>query len=129
MLLRSHQLGAYERSQRTARTGACQSSLASVFALRLLFPYGLSVVRRRVGQSLSDDALHGAGCALRIVYAQPDPIGIAEIKFGQVAVKMLLAAMLVSAGHATFENREITFDGIGMDQALAVMANVLIGLM
>src|SRR4051794_36929530 len=101
----SHRLQAYERSQQTARIGACHSSLASVFVFRLLFPYGLSVVRRRVGQSLSDDALHGAGGAFCIVYAQPHPIGIAEIELREIAVQMLLAAMLVNPDHAALEDR------------------------
>ena len=40
---------------------------------------------------------------------------IAEVEFGQVAVQMVMGAMLVNALHATLEDREEALDGIGMD--------------
>jgi hypothetical protein len=39
-----------------------------------------------------------------IVTAKADAVGITEIKFAQVAVQVLLAAMLVDALHAALEN-------------------------
>lgn len=98
MPLHLHRLQAYERSQRTARTPACHSSLAFAFAFRLLFPYGLSTMRVLcVHKPLADNSLHRNRGALYIVYAKPHAIGIAEVEFCQVAVQMLLRAMLVDA--------------------------------
>ena len=98
----------------------------SHLAFRLL-PYGLSVMRRRIGQSFADDPLNGANGAFRIVYAQPDTIGIAEIKLGEVAVQVFLAATLVNAFHAALENRIVALHGVGIDRiaCLAIAVAVL----
>ena len=53
--------------------------------------------------------------ACHIIYAEPHPIGIAEVEFREVPVQMLLCAMLIDAFHATFEHAEIAFDSIGVD--------------
>jgi hypothetical protein len=37
---------------------------------------------------------------------------IAEIKFGEVAVQVLLAAVLIDADHAALEDREETFSAV-----------------
>lgn len=42
-------------------------------------------------------------------------IRIAKIKFGEIAVKVLLAAMLVNSDHATLEDGEISFGGVAVD--------------
>src|SRR2546429_8820318 len=55
-LLRFRHNQAYERSEQTARILACQLSLASSFAFRLLFPYGLSRMSCPVFETLADDA-------------------------------------------------------------------------
>ena len=47
-----------------------------------------------------------------------DPVVIAEIEFRQIAVKVLLVAMLVDALHAALENREYALDGIGVNLEL-----------
>ena len=86
----------------------------ALLAFRLL-PYGLSVTSRPIGQPLADDALHGAGGALHVIYAEPNAIAIAEIELRQIAVQMLLAAMLVDALHAALEDRVVAFDGVGAD--------------
>jgi hypothetical protein len=39
-----------------------------------------------------------------IVDAKRNAVGIAEVKFAQVAVQMLLSTMLINALHAAFEN-------------------------
>ena len=38
---------------------------------------------------------------------------VAEIKLSQVAVQVVVAAMLVGAFHATLEHWPVAFDGIG----------------
>ena len=114
MLRRSlrRQCQAHERFPETARIAP--SYLAS-FALRRLFPYGLSVVSLPIGEALADDALHGQRGALYVVYAQRNAIGIAEVKLAQIPVQVLLFAVLVDALHTAFENRIETFNGVGAD--------------
>ena len=101
----------------TARTVFSYSALPSFLAWRLL-PYGLSVTRRRIGEAFAYDSLYGARSSLHVIYAEPNAIAIAEIKFRQIAVQMLLTAMLVDAFHAALKNRIVTFDCIGVDVAI-----------
>ncbi len=42
---------------------------------------------------------------------------VPEIELAQVAVQMLLAAVLINATHTAFEDRKDTFHGVGMDVA------------
>ena len=44
-----------------------------------------------------------------------DRLRVAEIELGQIAVKMLLAAMLVNADHAALEDAVVALDGVGAD--------------
>ena len=67
-----------------------------------------------IGEPLADDALNGARGTLYVIYAQPDAVAIAEIELRQIAVQMLLAAMLVDALHAALEDRVVAFDGVGV---------------
>ena len=45
-----------------------------------------------------------------------DTVRIAEIKLGEVTVQMLLAAMLIDALHAAFEDLNRAFDRVGVDE-------------
>src|SRR5207248_11749774 len=58
--------------------------------------------------------------------SEPDTIGIAEIELRQVAVQVLLGAMLINALHAALEDRIEAFDGIGMNGALALVPDVFL---
>jgi hypothetical protein len=82
------------------------------FSLTLGLPYSLSVVSRSIGQPLAGDALQGDIGACHIIYAEPDAIGIAEVEFCEITVKVFLAAMLVDADHVALEDREIALDRI-----------------
>jgi hypothetical protein len=73
-------------------------AFASASRSRLAFlPYSLSVTSRSIGQPLADNALQGEIGACRIIYAEFDAIGIAEIKFCKIAMQMLFVAMLIDA--------------------------------
>src|SRR6266852_3067713 len=115
MPLRSHQRQAFERSPQTARIDACQLSLGSAFVFRLLFPYGLSVVRRSIRQPLADDAFHGTFGALNVIYAKSDAVAISKVELCEISVQVLLFAMLVDAFHAALENAVEAFNGISVD--------------
>lgn len=79
-----------------------------------------------ISEALADDPAEGFDGALGIVDPVGGAVGIPEIEFGQIAMKMLVATMLIDALHAPLENREITFDGIGMDRAVVII-DILIG--
>jgi len=62
-----------------------------------------------IRQALALTGLNGRNGAGFIINAQRLAMVIAEIKFGQIAMQMLLAAMLVHAAHTALENREVAF--------------------
>jgi hypothetical protein len=78
---------------------------------------------RSVGQPLADRAQQRRLGAHGVVHAQPDPVVVAEIELGEVAVEVLLAAVLVDALHAPLGDREVAFRRVGVD----VVADVLAG--
>ena len=79
---------------------------------------GIGLVSPPICQPLPFRALDGKGCTFSI----GNHAGVvAKIKFRQIAMQMLLAAMLVDAFHAAFEDREIAFDGVRMDGATGVV--------
>src|ERR1700686_3949189 len=89
-----HQRQGHERSFGTARIDLSYLALPLPLALRLL-PYGLSVMRRRIGEAFAYNPFHGARCTLNVIYSQPNAIGIAEIELREIAVQVLFLAMLV----------------------------------
>jgi hypothetical protein len=70
-------------------------------------------VRLFIGEPLALGALHSNGGSLRIVDAEPKAVGIPKVELGQVAVQVLLAAVLVHAFHAALEDREVYPSGQG----------------
>ncbi len=80
----------------TARTGPSYLALPSFLACWLL-PYSLSVTRRRIGETLAYNPLHGASGTFHVIYAEPNTIAIAKIELREIAVQMLFAAMLVDS--------------------------------
>jgi hypothetical protein len=65
---------------------------------------GLSLVRRSIGQPVSDDALQRGGSAGNVVHAQPDVIGIPEVELREIAVQVGPADVLVHAVDAALED-------------------------
>jgi len=98
-----------ERFVETARTDLSYFSASPPSFLLRLLPYGLSDMRRPISQTLSNDALYGAFSSLNVVYAQPNTIAIAEIELREIAMQVLLFAVLIHALHAALEDREIAF--------------------
>jgi len=82
-----------------------------------------SATRLPVGKALADDAPDRALSAFDIVDAQGDPVAVAEIKLGEIAVQVFLAAMLVDAAHPALEDREKAFNGVGMCRAAHVLVD------
>src|SRR5579885_149466 len=120
MPYRSHPLPAFPRPRRIAPIASDRP--ASVFASPLRFRFGLrqrsSSTSRLIGEPLADHALQQAFGALGIVHAKRDAVVVAEIKLRQIAVQMIVAAMLIDALHAALEHGEEAFDGVGMHAAI-----------
>src|SRR4051794_28842727 len=53
-----------------------------------------------------------------VVHAQRDSVVVAELKFRQIAVKVLLVAMLIDTLHAALEQAKVAFDGVGVDRCV-----------
>ncbi len=70
---------------------------------------------RFISKPLAFDAEQRAIGARYIVDAQLDPVGVAEVEFGQITMKVALGTMLVHADHAALEDRVVAFDGVGVD--------------
>ena len=79
-----------------------------------------------IGEPLADEALKREIGARYVIYAELGAIGIAEIKFREVAVKVALAAMLIDALHAALEHAEEAFNGVGGDNLLAFIAAIFL---
>ena len=50
---------------------------------------------------------------------------VAEVKFCEIAVQMLLRTELVDAPHSSFEDRKEAFDGVGMSLANDIFADLM----
>ena len=72
---------------------------------------------RSVSKALTNDTLQRAVCAFDIIHAKTDASVIPEVKLGHVAVKMVLAAVLIGALHAALEDTKIALAGVGVDVA------------
>src|SRR5580692_3408887 len=123
MYLRFRRTQDSERFPQTARIefSYLASALPSILVFRLL-PYGLSVIVLPIGKSLPNDTFYCPFSALHIVYAKPNAITVPKIIFCQIAVQMLLAAVLIDALHTALEDRIEAFDRVGVD----VTANVFL---
>jgi len=90
--------------------------------------FGLLAVRSRfIREPLAFDAEQRMFGASAVVKAEFLTIAISEIKFGKVAVKVLLAAPLINPDHAAFENAVEALDSIGANahSGFAVCVTVL----
>jgi len=94
-------------------------TLVSAFGPRCLYP----LVSRLIGQALADNGLDHCIGAHGVVDAERDPVIVAEIELGKIAVDVLFGAMLVGALHAPLEHAEIVLDGVGVDFATDVLAS------
>ena len=57
--------------------------------------------------------------------AKRNAVAVAKIELGEIAVQVLLAAMLVDALHPAFEDREEALDGVGRgDAAILGLADI-----
>ena len=78
-----------------------------------------ALVSPPISQALAGDAFQGFGAAFCVGDLA---IAVAKIEFMQVALRVLLAAVLIDAAHAALEDREKSLDRIGVGCATAIFA-------
>jgi hypothetical protein len=77
-------------------------------------PLECGLVSPPIGEPLAFHAFEGGG-ARGVVNANGDALIVAELKFREIAVQVLLGAMLIDALHAAPEDAESALDRVGMD--------------
>src|SRR4051812_28679136 len=75
------------------------------------------LVRLPIGQALADHAQQRRVSASRVVNAERHAVVVAELELREVAVKVLLTAVLVDTLHAALEDAERSFNRVGVDRA------------
>src|SRR5579884_2239950 len=79
-----------------------------------------------IGEATSYDTREKAVCAILVIATQCDPVAVSELELRQIAVKVLLGAMLINALHAALEDAEIAFNGVGVDASTDVLASLVV---
>jgi hypothetical protein len=69
----------------------------------------LGLVRPPIRETLAIGVLHCKRGTFPVIETKPDPVIVAEIELRQVAVQVLLGAVLIDASHTALEDREIAF--------------------
>jgi hypothetical protein len=70
-----------------------------------------------IGQALAVRAFDRRQRPVNVAAPPRDPVIVSEIKFREIAVQMLLGAVLIDAFHAALEDGIVAFDGVGGDLA------------
>lgn len=124
---RSYQLQVDVQCRENAATALGRQVQALAFLTSgFLLRRDSSSTSRLIGQPLAFHALQKVIGALYVIDAKRDAIVIAKVELGEIAVQVIMRAMLIHTFHATLENREETFDGVGMDAAV-IDADILTG--
>ena len=76
-----------------------------------------------IGEPLAFDAFDSGFGAVNVAVAEPNAMVVAEVKFREIAVQMLLVAVLINSLHAALEDRERAFDGVGVDLGADIFAD------
>ena len=79
------------------------------------------MVKPPTGKALSFNAFGNVFGALGVTYFQGGAVIVTEIKFGQIAMQMGFAAMLIDAFHATLEHAPNVFDSVGVNVATNIL--------
>lgn len=79
-----------------------------------------------IGEALAGGTLDGPFGAGGVVHAEGGAVAIAKPKFGQVALQVLFAAVLAGAAQAALEDREEAFDHVHGDEAVGVLAALVV---
>jgi hypothetical protein len=83
-------------------------------------------MRLVIHRPLAFDALDRFGGAQRVDHTECDPVRIAEVELGEIAVKVLFGAVLIDALDATLEDLVVAFNGVGCNDFVALAADVFV---
>src|SRR5574337_142180 len=89
-------------------------------------PFALRSMSCFIGEPPSLCASQRDRGAVNGVHAKLFPVAVAEIEFGQIALKVRFADVLVYAINAAFEDREKAFNRVGGDDSVALVAHVFV---
>jgi hypothetical protein len=92
----------------------CSGSSGLGLGRRAILPH--FPVNCSIGEPLSDNTLDDLVGTRRIVNAKRNPLVVAEIELGEIAVQVLLADMVIGADDAAPQDREIALDRIGVPE-------------
>src|SRR5437762_13175368 len=121
----SHQLQERGQYQRIADAVSQDSVLPLIEVFFARFLQGSSLMSRLIGEPLALHAEQKNLGAVLIFDAERLAIAIAEIEFSKVAVQVIVPAVLVDALHSALEDREESFDGVGVHAPVS-LRNVLL---
>src|SRR6267378_6987109 len=85
------------------------SEICAVLAFLLRHAYSSSSCL--IGQSFAFDAFQEDFCPVLIFDAKGLAVAIPEIEFGEVAVQVIMATVLINTFHPSLEDREESLDG------------------
>lgn len=74
-----------------------------------------SSTSRSVGKPFSNNAFDGQIGTGDVIHAQLGPVGIGEVKFGQIVLQVRFGYVLVDPVNPAFQDGEVAFNGIGID--------------
>ena len=75
----------------------------------------LRPISRLIGEPLAGHTTEQAVSASLVVDPKCNPVAVAEIELGHIAMQVALRGVLIDAFHAALEDREKTFDGVGVN--------------
>ena len=81
---------------------------------------------RSIGEALAHDAFQSSISARAVINAEAQAVVVPKVKFSQVAVQMLLCAVLVNSVHAALKHAKVTLDGVGVDFAPHVFLDAVV---
>src|SRR5690349_4834560 len=109
-------------TSRSVRFGTARAFMKFLMALTCA-KLQSGVMSPSIGEALADAALYGCVGARHVVNAQRDAMVVPEVELAQIAMQVLLTAVLIDALHTALEDREVALDGVGV----RVPAHVLFG--
>lgn len=83
-------------------------------------------VRLLIRQPLSNYALNGLCCSHFIIHTKRGALIVSEIKLGQIALQVLLSDVVERPVNPTLKDREVTFDGVGVNVASHILSRAVI---
>ena len=79
-----------------------------------------------IGEPFADEPRKDAVGARHVIATKGNAVAVAEIELREIAVQMLLAAVLIDALHPAFEDAEKALNRVRVDAAASILADTMI---